>query len=156
MIDTSAEALRRHSDWLAVMCGPEHPICYTLDALAKEKEAAALAAKRTAAAPDVVERVARAIADCDHGGGDYGMDADAVMDNSRAAEHYRRRAASALSALRPGDEVPAGVVVPRAGVGTIIGWHDWMVSAGRDSDAAIYAQVLDVLGLSALKGGEDA
>lgn len=114
MIDTSAEGLLKLAVDLDTI-GPDHvmrvPTHQSAAVLLRSAATLrALAAERTAAAPDVVERARVAISDALHA--KHGL--PPVVDHSEGsnADAFREHAAAALSALRPGDEVPAGVVVP--------------------------------------------
>lgn len=87
-----------------------------------ENEASRLATDRTPSA-DVVERVARAA--CAHKGinpdaihqvigGPYAIEDDKGTRYVYGWQKQTNLATAALSAIRPGDELPAGVVVPKA------------------------------------------
>lgn len=137
MIDTSAEALLKLADKLWVDEEGTDPGILFSDI---DKTLRALAAERNAAAPDVVERVARAIVKALREGlSPEGVPLDEYIEILRDKAEVERWgiiwpcihdrgsairddqleiigkviAPFALAALRPGDEVPAGVVVPR-------------------------------------------
>lgn len=121
-IDTSAEALLKLAVDLDTI-GPDHvmrvPTHQSAAVLLRSAATLrALAAERTAAAPDVVERVARALTRQQinrHRRRDHRpVNEEAIAKSVDANWHWEATdAAAALAAIRPGDEVPAGVVVPR-------------------------------------------
>ena len=128
MTDTSASALLKLAARLAADDDPDGIIAADPDAVDKflastdtlfsdiDRTLRALAAERTAAAPDVVERVARALLDVYyHRFTAQNPDTEVRLDAwwSTCRQDLVDDAAAALAALRPGDEVPAGVVVPR-------------------------------------------
>ena len=121
MTDTSASALLKLAARLAADDDPDGIIAADPDAVDKflastdtlfsdiDRTLRALAAERAQPPADVVERVARII--------DRTHSVIVFSDGSRAPVPPQpwamEQATAALSALRPGDEVPAGVVVPR-------------------------------------------
>lgn len=119
MIDTSAEALMKLAVDLDTI-GPDHvmriPTHQSAAVLLRSAATLrALAAERTAAAPDVVERASGAL--CEFVSADKQRLGQASCLTEICSAHQcncgRKLVTAVLSALRPGDEVPAGVVVPR-------------------------------------------
>lgn len=105
----------------------------------------ALAAERsTPPAPpaDVVERVARIVYGASHHGWN-GMTSNPSPLVQDAVRRSRDQAVQALSALRPGDEIPAGVVVARENEDE--SWSPDRHAAGMNTDGAPADVVMQML-----------
>ncbi len=60
---------------------------------------------------ELIEKMARAMADADNEGGDYGMTGADVMDCERGREAYVKRARAALSAIREALQEPTDAMI---------------------------------------------